>query len=212
MLKRDTKLQFCFISCKENESFQVDNGPAIPDHEDSEEESADKGTSRDSLIPHEAQGNGREGSLEGSKRGEGLIDAVINHIYEKPPNEYAPSFEELSSKDEARLILKTRARTWKWRVHTKESLGIPQRGPLEMESAYMSKRSQLTGLQIAYMRTNPTNFVVFFRIRRDNSMRFVSRKAAELVITLVMIFNLIWSIVNKDGKSSKLPLGAFEIF
>ncbi len=115
MCKRDTETSiFCFVSCKDNESLPVDDGVVIPDHKDSEEENADERTYRDSLIPHEAQGNGREGSLEGSKRGEGLIDGFINHIYEKPTDKYVPSFlsRNCSHTKKLAFVLKTRARTW----------------------------------------------------------------------------------------------------
>ncbi|KAJ7374969.1 hypothetical protein OS493_001694 [Desmophyllum pertusum] len=102
------------IFVNDNDSLPVDNGPVIPDHEESEEESADEKTSTNSFIPHETQGNGltREGSLEGSKRGEelvhdhkGSVDGVVNHIYEKPPDEYVPSYDEIHRRDEARLNL-----------------------------------------------------------------------------------------------------------
>lgn len=68
-----------------------------------EEESADEKTSRNSFIPHETQDNGlkRVGSPEGSDRVDELendrkvsVNGVANHIYEKPPDDYVPSFEE----------------------------------------------------------------------------------------------------------------------
>jgi len=73
-----------------------------------EEESADEKPSRNSFLPHETQDNGfqRVGSPEGSDR-EGELDCdlkvsvneVANHIYEKPPDENGPSFEEFQKSD-----------------------------------------------------------------------------------------------------------------
>lgn len=111
---RNGILKCIFFYSKDNDSLPVDNGPVIPDHEDSEEESADEKTSTNSFIPHETQGNGltREGSLEGSKRGEelvhdhkGSVDGVTNHVYEKPPDEYVPSQEEFQRENGVRLSL-----------------------------------------------------------------------------------------------------------
>lgn len=90
----------------------MDNGPVILDDNNSEEESADERTSRNSFIPHETQDNGlkREGSTAGLSGGEelvydrkGSVDGVTNHIYEKPPDEYVPSFEEFQKSDRTRF-------------------------------------------------------------------------------------------------------------
>jgi len=81
-----------------------DNGP--------EEESADETTSRNSFIPHETKYNGleREGSQRGSDGGEELecdrkvsVNGVANHLYEKPSDEYVPSFEEFQKSDGVRF-------------------------------------------------------------------------------------------------------------
>lgn len=78
----------------------MDNGP--------EEESADETTSRSSFVPHETKDNGlkREGSQRGSDGGEELecdrkvsVNGVANHLYEKPSDEYVPSFEEFQKSD-----------------------------------------------------------------------------------------------------------------
>lgn len=73
----------------------MDNGP--------EEESPDEKTSRDSFLPHQTKDNGLErvGSTGGSDREDELendrkvsVNGVANHMYEKPPDDYVPSFEE----------------------------------------------------------------------------------------------------------------------
>ena len=86
MINWDTKFNFHSVSCKDNE-----------------EDSADEKTSRNSFIPHETQVNGLErvGSTEGSDQEDELendrkvsVNGVANHTYEKPPDDYVPSFEE----------------------------------------------------------------------------------------------------------------------
>ena len=73
----------------------MDNGP--------EEESPDEKISRDSFLPHQTKDNGLErvGSTGGSDREDELendrkvsVNGVANHIYEEPPDDYVPSFEE----------------------------------------------------------------------------------------------------------------------
>ena len=101
-MKWDTKLNFHCISCKGNELLPMDNGP--------EEEGADEKTPRNSFIPHETQDNGlkRVESPEGSDREDELecdrkvsVNGVANHIYEKPPDDYVPSFEEFQKSNRA---------------------------------------------------------------------------------------------------------------
>lgn len=112
-------IQFPFLFFKDKESSPEITSADKTDNKDSEEGSADEKTSTSSFITNETQRNGltREGSSTEPNKGEqlvhdymGSIDGVTNHIYEKPPDDYVPFFDETHQREESRLSLKDEVR------------------------------------------------------------------------------------------------------
>lgn len=97
--------------------------------------------------------------VEGSKRGEGSLDGVINHTYEKPPDNWVLSFEEFQKRDEVRLRLEDESKD------TKEDSGdertplkTPQRGPGEAKCSYMTKNVLVDGFTNDIYEDTPDEF------------------------------------------------------